>query len=126
MSRKGYIGLEAELREKNINTEDEEVDRSVLWSKAREDKSGIITNVETSEFADKNDDLLGKKVKGEFKSSGKNDVLTTALGSQERYGRVRGVGGFVEHQVFFKIPRKKRESVPKAVGRKLQRTIGRD
>ncbi|XP_073121512.1 uncharacterized protein [Henckelia pumila] len=41
-----------------------------------------------------------------------NDVLTIALGSQEHYGRVRGVGGFVTPQVFFKTPRKKRESVP--------------
>ncbi|XP_073303667.1 uncharacterized protein [Primulina huaijiensis] len=44
-----------------------------------------------------------------------NDVQTTALGSQKRYGRVQGVGGFVKPQVFFKTLRKKRESVPNAM-----------
>ncbi|XP_073129286.1 uncharacterized protein [Henckelia pumila] len=101
MSRKGYIGLEAELREKNIIAEDEEVDRSILWRKAREDKSGIITSPDTSEVAEKIDDLLEKKEKGEFKVSGMNDVLTTVLGSQEHHGRVQGVGGFVKPHVFF-------------------------
>ncbi|XP_075480574.1 uncharacterized protein LOC142521230 [Primulina tabacum] len=123
MSRKGYIGLEAEHREKNVIAEDAEVDRSVLWRKAREDKSGVITNVETLEVAEKIDDLLEKKLKGEFKSSEMNDVLTAALGSQERYGRVRGVGGFVKPQVFFKTPRKKRESVPKAMVENLKEQL---
>ncbi|XP_042437112.1 uncharacterized protein LOC122023087 [Zingiber officinale] len=95
--------------------EDEEVDRSFLWRKAREDKSGNITNTETAEVAEKIDDLLDKKKRGEFISSGSNDVLTTALGSQEPYGRVRGVGGFVKPQVYFKTPRKKRELVSKAL-----------
>ncbi|XP_073153042.1 uncharacterized protein [Henckelia pumila] len=113
MSRKGYIGLEAELREKNIIAEDEVVDRSILWRKAREDKSGIITSPDTSEVAEKIDDLLEKNEKGEFKVSGMNDVLTTSLGSQEHHGRVRGVGGFVKPHVFFKTPRKKRESFQK-------------
>ncbi|XP_073303361.1 uncharacterized protein [Primulina huaijiensis] len=115
MSRKGYIGLEAELRNKKLVAEDEEVDRSVLWRKAREDKSGNITCSETSEVAEKIDELLEKKGKGEFKSSGINYVLTAALGSQEHYGRVRGVGGFVKPQVYFKTPRKKRETISKAV-----------
>ncbi|XP_042460684.1 uncharacterized protein LOC122044224 [Zingiber officinale] len=123
MSRKGYIGLEAEMRENNIIAEDEEVDRSVLWRKAREDKSGNITNVETSEVAGKIDDLLEKKEKGEFKSSGMNDVLTTALGSQEHYGRVRGVGGFVKPQVYFKTPRKKRESVPNTMAENFKEQL---
>ncbi|XP_042444003.1 uncharacterized protein LOC122029117 [Zingiber officinale] len=115
MSRKGYIGLETELRQRKIFREDEEVDRSLLWRKAREDKSGNITNTETAEVAEKIDDLLDKKKRGEFISSGSNDVLTTALGSQEHYGRVRGVGGFVKPQVYFKTPRKKRELVSKAL-----------
>ncbi|XP_042460358.1 uncharacterized protein LOC122043850 [Zingiber officinale] len=115
MSRKGYIGLETELRQRKIFREDEEVDRSFLWRKAREDKSGNITNTETAEVAEKIDDLLDKKKRGEFISSGSNDVLTTALGSQEPYGRVRGVGGFVKPQVYFKTPRKKRELVSKAL-----------
>ncbi|XP_073152087.1 uncharacterized protein [Henckelia pumila] len=102
LSRKGYIGLEAELKEKNIIAKDEEVDRSVLWRKAQEDKAGKITNTETSEIAAKNDDLLEKKETEEFKVSGMNDVLTITLGSQEHYGRVRGVGGFLEETKLLK------------------------
>ncbi|XP_042465813.1 uncharacterized protein LOC122048287 [Zingiber officinale] len=64
LSRKGYIGLEAELREKKLIAENEEVDRSILWRKAREDKSSNITNMEIAEVAEKIDDLLEKKVKG--------------------------------------------------------------
>ncbi|XP_073283460.1 uncharacterized protein [Primulina huaijiensis] len=52
-----------------------------------------------------------------------NDVLTTALGSLEHYGRVRDVGGFVKPQVFFKTPRKKRESVPKAMVENLKEQL---
>ncbi|XP_042460666.1 uncharacterized protein LOC122044204 [Zingiber officinale] len=113
LSRKSYIGLEAELREKKLIAENEEVDRSLLWRKAREDKSGNITNMEIAEVAEKIDDLLEKKMKGEFKPSGMNDVLTTALGNQEHYGRVRGVGGCVKPQLYFKTARKNRELVPK-------------
>ncbi|XP_075504231.1 uncharacterized protein LOC142541628 [Primulina tabacum] len=53
MSRKGYIGLEAELWNKKLVAEDEEVDRSVLWRKAQEDKSGNIICSETLEVAEK-------------------------------------------------------------------------
>ncbi|XP_042419139.1 uncharacterized protein LOC122007345 isoform X2 [Zingiber officinale] len=113
LSRKGYIGLEAKLREKKLIAENEEVDRSLLWRKAREDKSGNITNTEIAEVAEKIDDLLEKKVKGEFKPFGMNDVLTTALGNQEHYERVRGVGGCVKPQLYFKTARKNRESVLK-------------
>ncbi|XP_042471674.1 uncharacterized protein LOC122053768 [Zingiber officinale] len=42
LSHKGYIGLEAELREKKLIAENEEVDRSIFWRKAREDKSRNI------------------------------------------------------------------------------------
>ncbi|XP_042443109.1 uncharacterized protein LOC122028152 [Zingiber officinale] len=91
LSRKGYIGLEAELREKKLIAENEEVDRSILWRKALEYKSGNITNMEIAEVAEKFDDLLEKKVKGEFKSSGMNDVLTTAF--QKDQGNLKQNGG---------------------------------
>ncbi|XP_042432997.1 chorismate synthase, chloroplastic-like [Zingiber officinale] len=93
------------VREKKLIAENEEVDRSLLWRKAREDKSGNITNIEIAKVVEKIDDLLEKKVKGEFKSSGMNDVLTTTLGNREHYGRVRGVGGCVKPQLYFKTDR---------------------
>ncbi|VVA28791.1 PREDICTED: LOC111007859 isoform, partial [Prunus dulcis] len=39
LSRKGYVGLEDELEETMLG---EEIDLSLLWKKAREDKQGNI------------------------------------------------------------------------------------
>lgn len=40
-------------------------------------------------------------LQGDFTPSGKDDVLTKALGTYEHYGRVRGVGGHVGHKQYF-------------------------
>ncbi|CAL2276864.1 unnamed protein product [Prunus armeniaca] len=46
LSRKGYVGLEDELEE---TMPSEEIDRSLLWNKAREDKQGNILNPKVAE-----------------------------------------------------------------------------
>ncbi|CAL2270949.1 unnamed protein product [Prunus armeniaca] len=63
----------------------EEIDRSLLWKKAREDKQGNIP--------DPKDDLKKQVSEGTLIVSRSNDVLTLALGTPEHGGRVRGVGG---------------------------------
>ncbi|CAL2246094.1 unnamed protein product [Prunus armeniaca] len=48
LSRKGYVGLEDQLEETILG---EEIDRSLLWKKAREDKQGNISNPKVAEKA---------------------------------------------------------------------------
>lgn len=60
------------------------------------------------------DMLLERKANGEFKPSGSEDVLSTALETCEHSGRVRGVGGFVTPSVFFNLPKTKRSRITKS------------
>ncbi len=48
LSRKGYVGLEDQLEE---TMPGEEIDRSLLWKKAREDKQGNIPDPKVAEKA---------------------------------------------------------------------------
>ncbi|KAI5312692.1 hypothetical protein L3X38_041866 [Prunus dulcis] len=57
LSRKGYVGLEDQLEE---TMPDEEIDRSLLWKKAREDKQGNIPDPQVIEKAKLIDDLKKK------------------------------------------------------------------
>lgn len=65
-------------------------------------------------FFREQDFLLEQKEKGEFKPSGSDDVLTTALQTPEHGGRVRGVGGFVTPTVYFNLPKQRRVRVTKS------------
>ncbi|CAL2277717.1 unnamed protein product [Prunus armeniaca] len=97
--------------DKKIVAKDEEVDRSLLWKVAREDKNGKIVDEEVAELAGTIEKLLKEKEEVLITVSGYNDVLAMALGTLEHAGRVRGVGGFVKPSSFFNVPRKKRECV---------------
>ncbi|CAL2255926.1 unnamed protein product [Prunus armeniaca] len=97
LSRKGYVGLDDQLEETMLG---EEIDRSLLWKKAREDKQGNIH--------DPKDDLKKQVPEGTLTASGSNDVLTLALGTPEHAGRVRGVGVGVSPTQFFNLPRQQR------------------
>lgn len=57
---------------------------------------------------------MEKKRRGEFKPSGSNDVLTTALQTPEHSGRVRGVGGLITPTTYFNLPKGKRVRITKA------------
>ncbi|XP_040369464.1 uncharacterized protein LOC121051309 [Rosa chinensis] len=111
LSRKGYIGLEEEL--KHSWPEGDVIDRAILWKKARVLKNGEISE-EVTPIATKIDELMEKKRKGELEISGSSDVLSQALETPEHSGRVRGVGGFVNPSTYFKLPKQKRVRTTKA------------
>ncbi|KAI5328234.1 hypothetical protein L3X38_027631 [Prunus dulcis] len=120
LSRKGYVGLEDQLEE---TMPGEEIDQSLLWKKAREDKQGSIPDPKVVEKAKLIDDLKKEVSEGTLTASGSNDVLTLALGTPEHGGRVRGVGAGVSSTQFFnllsqqrvKFADKLKESVMEAV-----------
>ncbi|CAL2228509.1 unnamed protein product [Prunus armeniaca] len=105
LSRKGYVGLEDQLEE---TMPGEEIDRSLLWKKAREDKQGNIHDPKVAEKAKLIDDLKKQVSEGTLTVSGSNDVLTMALGTPEHGGRVRGVGAGVSPTQFFNLLRQQR------------------
>ncbi|KAM5578065.1 hypothetical protein ABKV19_008405, partial [Rosa sericea] len=111
LSRKGYIGLEEELRK--TLPEGEVIDHAIMWKKTRQRKDGDIDE-EARAVARKIDDLLEKKSKGELEISGSSDVLSQALETPEHSGRVRGVGGFVNPSTYFKMLKQKRIRITKA------------
>ncbi|CAL2227824.1 unnamed protein product [Prunus armeniaca] len=122
LSRKGYVGLEDELKE---TMPGEEIDCSLLWKKAREDKQGNIP--------DSKDDLKKQVSDGTLTVTGSNNILTSALGTLEHGGRVRGVGAGVSPSQFFNLPRHQRvkfvdklkESVMEAVREETMRIEAR-
>lgn len=59
--------------------------------------------------------LRQKERKGDLTISGTTDVLTLALGTPEHAGRVRGVGGFVQPNQYFHLPKRRKESVHETV-----------
>ncbi|KAI5312763.1 hypothetical protein L3X38_041937 [Prunus dulcis] len=101
-TRKGYVGLEDQLQE---TMPAEEIDRSLLWKKAREDKQGNIPDPKVAEKEKLIDDLKKQVSEGTLIVSGSNDVLTLALGNPEHGGRVRGVGAGVSPTQFFNLLR---------------------
>ncbi|CAL8996895.1 unnamed protein product [Prunus brigantina] len=111
LSQKGYVGLEDQLEE---TMPSEEIDRSLLWKKAREDKQGNIPDpkvagkakliISLTDF----DDLKKQVSEGTLTVSGSNDVLTLALGTPEHGRRVRGVGAGVSPTQFFNLLRQQR------------------
>ncbi|CAL9004428.1 unnamed protein product [Prunus brigantina] len=105
LSRKGYVGLEDQLEE---TMPSEEIDRSLLWKKAREDKQRNIPNPKVAEKVKLIDDLKKQVSEGTLTVSGSNDVLTMDLGTPEHGGRVRGVGAGVSPTQFFNLPRQQR------------------
>ncbi|CAL9018530.1 unnamed protein product [Prunus brigantina] len=100
-----YVGLEDELEEIMPG---EEIDRSLLWKKAREDKQGNIPDPKVAKKEKLIDDLKKQVSEGTLTVSGSNNVLTLALGTPEHGGRVRGVGAGVSPTQFFNLPRQQR------------------
>ncbi|KAK9062154.1 hypothetical protein SSX86_019340 [Deinandra increscens subsp. villosa] len=102
LSRKGYSGLIREII-KETGKDEEEIDRTTCWKKARELKSGgydpnvkpIVEKIEKLEKENICDDV----------SCGTEDVLTQALGNDEQRGHVRGMGKYVSQQQYFHLPK---------------------
>ncbi|CAL8168050.1 unnamed protein product [Prunus armeniaca] len=102
LSRKRYVGLEDQLEE---TMSGEEIDRSLLWKKAKEDKQENIPDPKVVEKAKLIDDLKKQVFEGTLTDSGSNNVLTLALGTPKHGGRVRGVGARVSPTQFFNLLR---------------------
>ncbi|XP_076902989.1 uncharacterized protein LOC143557912 isoform X2 [Bidens hawaiensis] len=82
---------------------EDEIDRSLLWIKARERKTGgFDSNVQ--DIVDRIDTLQKLESNVEVKY-GQNDVLTQALGTEEQRGHVRGMGKFVTPSRYFFLPK---------------------
>ncbi|KAL1802874.1 hypothetical protein ACET3Z_031521 [Daucus carota] len=103
-----------EIKSGNLE-QDEEVDRAVLWKKARKVQSDDEeADKDLKKIFKKIDTLLELKKNGEFTPSRSNDVLTTALETPEGSGRVRAVGSFVNPKVYFQLPRQRRVDITKS------------
>ncbi|KAL3619762.1 Proteasome subunit beta type-3 [Castilleja foliolosa] len=66
--------------------------RHETWKRARIKPSGEYINQETSDIAAKIDALEQEQSSGTFTPSGRNDILTVAIGKPDHPSRVRGVG----------------------------------
>ncbi|KAK9076248.1 hypothetical protein SSX86_004581 [Deinandra increscens subsp. villosa] len=99
LSRKGYVGLIAEIMQETGKAE-EEIDRVVCWKRAREMKTGGF-DPDVKKIVEKIEELQKTEKVAEV-PCGTHDVLTKALGTEEQRGHVRGMGKFVmPHQYFF-------------------------
>ncbi|PNX55572.1 hypothetical protein L195_g049201 [Trifolium pratense] len=66
--------------------------RHESWKRARQTKDSSYTSTATQVVADKIDSLVEETKKGNFVPIGRDDILTSALGTAEHGGQVRGVG----------------------------------
>ncbi|KAL3618844.1 Proteasome subunit beta type-3 [Castilleja foliolosa] len=66
--------------------------RHETWKRARIKPSGEYINQETSDITAKIDALEQEQSSGNFTPSGRNDILTVAIGKPDHPSRVRGVG----------------------------------
>ena len=112
--------------------------RTTMWKAARQDKDGNYLAPQVQEKVDEivcqvleislllisvfeivhafmqidlrlfQDKLEKEEQEGKRKFEGPVDVLTTALGTPEYSGRVRGVGGFVKPEAYFHLPKRAR------------------
>ncbi|KAL0546338.1 hypothetical protein IC582_016245 [Cucumis melo] len=90
--------------EKNIPSEESELDRASMWKKAPADKKGQYDNKDVQEVVNRIDEIF--KTCADKKPS-PNDVMTQALGTLESSGCVRGVGGFVTPRRCYRVRNEK-------------------
>ncbi|XP_031127883.1 uncharacterized protein LOC116029966 isoform X2 [Ipomoea triloba] len=105
LSRGGYQRLKKVMMDEKMKEQQEIVDsdpshtisppspcRHEKWKRARIDKSGNFRTEATRIVAEKMDSLELQASQGEFVASGRHDILSVALGTDEHPGRVRGMG----------------------------------
>ncbi|MFS7889183.1 hypothetical protein Hanom_Chr00s000003g01603971 [Helianthus anomalus] len=100
LSRKGYARLTTEIMQET-GLEEEEIDRAMLWKRARELKIGGFDS-DVQVVVDRIDQL--KESDSGEGTCGTHDVLTQALGTDEQRGHVRGMGKSVTPQQYFYLP----------------------
>ncbi|XP_074300373.1 uncharacterized protein LOC141631628 [Silene latifolia] len=98
MSRGGYRKVRLKLEKKSLEAKKSgksapKIRRGDLWIEGRVNKNRECLNSETDAAIERINLVNEQVAKGEFLPSGKVDVLTKALGTDEHYGRVRGVWG---------------------------------
>ncbi|KAI3919717.1 hypothetical protein MKX01_000158 [Papaver californicum] len=99
LGRTGYAGL-VEKMIKSEGATPEEIDRCVLWKKARQNKNGEYDDDATREQAEIIDELKKQVDNGSLVCDGNIDVLTMALRTP-----VRDAGKFVSQPTFFQKPK---------------------
>ncbi|KAH6781926.1 hypothetical protein C2S51_007219 [Perilla frutescens var. frutescens] len=110
LSRTGYADLAEKMKHELRG--DADIDRALMWKKARVTKDGDIEDDNLKKAVERIDDYIRQKEDGVFKSQGMDgDLLTCALEKPEHSGRVRGVGGYVTPSMYFKVPRGGRRGV---------------
>ncbi|KAL3638053.1 Proteasome subunit beta type-3 [Castilleja foliolosa] len=118
-SRGGYEVLTQKIIDEKLKARKEAADdpsqiipppsppsRHETWKRARITKSGDYINEETSSIAAKIDALEQEQSSGNFKPSGRSDILAVAIGKPDHPSRVRGVGtGYTVRTYFGKQER---------------------
>ncbi|KAL8548275.1 hypothetical protein ACS0TY_007556 [Phlomoides rotata] len=99
LSRKGYAGLAETI--KHELCDDKEVDRAILWKRARLNKEGEYEGKELVETVYKIDDYIRQMSEGALKSNGATKDSTT-LGTEKHGGRARAVWGDITPTVLLK------------------------
>ncbi|PQM39875.1 uncharacterized protein Pyn_10230 [Prunus yedoensis var. nudiflora] len=93
-----------EIKDELGSSDDDELDRSELWKRARQMTNGLFDPA-TQAIVDKIDELTKQSKLGLLdKIVGDQDILTQSLGTPEHCGRVRGVGKFVTPTNYFHTP----------------------
>lgn len=101
LSRRGYAGLAEEMKEELCG--DDEIDRAVMWKKARLSKNGDFEDENLKKTVERIDDYIQQKENGLIKSKGlAEDLLTCALETPEHSGRVRAAGCYITPTKYFK------------------------
>lgn len=104
MSKKGYAYLEEDLKkEMGLSYDD---DRSFLWLKGCEKRSGGYGDDSVKEIAEKVCKLKTQVKDGSIVIEGSCDVLTMALGTPEHTGRIRGKGIGVVPSRYLNLPKR--------------------
>ncbi|XP_062018080.1 uncharacterized protein LOC133734442 [Rosa rugosa] len=106
--------------------DEEEIDRATLWVRGRQTKDGHFKDDNTKETAEKIASLKKKVADGELSTSGTTDVLTLALGTPEHAGRVRGVGGYINPNAYFHLPKRRKESLEATVRVSVQKILAEE
>ncbi|KAH6787328.1 hypothetical protein C2S52_006880 [Perilla frutescens var. hirtella] len=100
---------------------DDEIDRAIMWKKARVRKEGETKDENVKMAIDRIDKYIREKDEGVFKSKGHyDDLLTCALEKPEHSWCVRGIGAYVNPSTYFKCPRERRFRVDEEQARELE------
>ncbi|XP_057804405.1 uncharacterized protein LOC131019817 [Salvia miltiorrhiza] len=96
---------------------DENIDRAIMWKKARLKKDGSVENEDLKKVVEKIDERLREKEQGDSTKvdDGKEDLLTSILKKSEHSGRVQAVGDNVYPTAFFNLPKEKRQKLDEKV-----------